>query len=327
MFSFAVIFAGGKKDAPKTQTKNLEVVRIGLLSGPSGIPCAKLLSDSENNFAFPTIEHQVFASAMQLLPKIISGEIDIGFLPPNVAAKAYNSGNAVLVNVGVSGNGMISLITKDDSIRSILNLRGKTVAVAGAGATPEYVFKTILLNESQDSNFFESVILDFSIPNNQIAAAVISGTVDAAIVPEPFATLAQMQDSEVKRVVDIQEAFAKAGGFYDYPMTLIVASAKFAKENPQFIAQFQTEYQKAQNWTKENPKEAGELSEKYALGLKSAVVQNAIPNLAYTFALPFDSKAQVENLLNVFLRFAPEAVGGKLPADDFYFKIPDGADF
>ena len=60
--------------------------KIGVLKGPSGIPSAYLMENFSDN-----AEYEVFSGANFLLPKLIKGEVEIGFLPPNVAAKVYNA--------------------------------------------------------------------------------------------------------------------------------------------------------------------------------------------------------------------------------------------
>jgi len=137
---------------------------IGVLKGPSGIPMANMMESYQ-------ADYEVFAAANQLLPKLLKGEVDIGFLPPNAAAKAYNSSKGKVVIGAVCGNGMLNLITKDASVHSFEDLKGKTITVAGQGATPEYVTRLLL----ESYGLSEEVELDFSIPNAEIAPALIAG--------------------------------------------------------------------------------------------------------------------------------------------------------
>ncbi len=313
-FTSINIFAAGKKDSKTSVT-------IGVLSGPSGIPAAYLMQNLQE-LDGKSINYQIFAAANQLLPKLLNGEIDIGFLPPNVAAKVFTANNEAIVNICTAGNGMLSLITTDTNIKSLNDLKGKKIAVAGAGATPEYLFRYILQkNDLEIGKGQDKVELDFSIPNAQIAQAVISGQISYAVVPEPFSTVATMQSSSVMRTIDLQEEFEKLTGIENYPMTLIVARCDFAKQNSSFIAKFQKKYNEAQNWTKENPKEAGLYAEKAGLGLKAQIVEKSIPSANYVYELPKDSKKRIETLLSIFLDFAPESIGGHLPSDNFYYSV------
>ncbi len=283
--------------------------KVGVLNGPSGIPCAYLMEKVSKGRSF-----EVFATAQTELPKLINGELDIGFLPPNVAAKVYTKNKGSLICLGITGNGNLYVIAKDGTKDSGLSeLEGKTVYCAGQGATPEYLM-TYLLKKINVKN----VSLDFSIPNPQIAPCLIQGTIDYALVPEPFPTVAEMNDSSVVRLVDMQKVFDQTNGG-TYPITVLVVNAKYAKKNRSAINRFISDLQKAINWTIKNPKDAGVLVEKNGLGLKAAVAEKAIPKANYTWINASQSQESIESLLKIFLEISPESIGGSLPDKGFYF--------
>ena len=296
-------------ESPEVSAEEIPV-KIGVLSGPSGIPSAYLMENAADSESF-----EIFAGAALLLPKLINGEIDIGFLPPNVAAKVHNANGGSVVLAAVAGNGMMSLITKDKNVHSISDLAGKTVSVAGQGATPDYMMRYLLSANGINAE------LDFSIPNAQIAPSLLSDKIEYAVVPEPFATVALMKDENVLRAVDIQSAFAEASGTDGiFPMTVIVVRTDFAKKHTDTVRDFLSKYEKAAEWTQQNPNLAGDLVEKHGIGLSGAVSAAAIPNCAYTFKNAQNAKADVEKILKIFLDFDSASIGGKLPDDNFYFK-------
>jgi len=284
--------------------------KIGVLNGPSGLTCAKLMEEVENKNA--KYEFEKFASAQNELPKLIKGEIDIGFLPPNAAAKVYNSNKGALLCLGIAGNGNLYLMTKDESIKSIKDLNEKTISCAGQGATPEYMMKYLMKKNEINAQ------LDFSTPNPQIATALIEGKFDYALVPEPFATVSQSKDSDVIRAINISEEF-KSIEKTDFPMTLLVVNANYAKKHKKEIKKFISDFEKASSWTISNPQEAGKLVEKYELGLKAPIATKAIPNASYTWKKAKEGKVEIEKLLSIFLENSPESIGGKLPDEKFYY--------
>lgn len=309
------ITAAGKSEQPK--------LKIGVLNGPSGIPCAYLMQNKSSleKKSGRTIEFDFFSSAQLELPALLKGETQIGFLPPNAAAKVYNSSNGALIVLGVCGNGNLYLISKDSGYKSFSDLKGKTVACAGQGATPEYMFKYLLSKSGVETGDKEyQVNLDFSIPNASIAAAVLSGKAEYALVPEPFASVACMKDPSVKRIADLSKEFAAIENGASFPMTVLVANKKFVSENRKVLNAFLKEYKVALKWTLENPDAAGKLVEQNNFGLKAEVAANSIPNGAYVWKDAGDSKADIERLLNIFLDFAPESIGAKLPDQGFYYK-------
>ena len=208
-------------------------VRVGLLNGPTCIPAAYLLENEKS------ISFESFADPQALLPKMIKKEIDIGFMPLNVAAKVYNSGNKAIICCAVTGLGNICVITTDPKIRTFTDLKGKTIYVAGQGATPEYMLRYLLtengLNCSSDFTLAD-VMLNFSIPTAQLAAQLISGIIQYAVVPEPFVTIAKMKSPDVRAVLDFQEEYkAITGSQSVYPLSVMVVRKEFAENNPELL--------------------------------------------------------------------------------------------
>ncbi|MGN0729452.1 ABC transporter substrate-binding protein [Treponema sp.] len=300
-FAFAVIASGFSQ-------------KIGVLKGPSGIPSAYLMEHF-------SADYKLFSGANFLLPGLIKGEVDIAFLPPNVAAKAYNAGGGAVVMAGVCGNGMVSLVTKDSSVKNLADLKGREIFVAGQGATPDFMMRYILKqNGISFDGASDNVRLSYSLPAAEIAPALILGKIQYAVLPEPFSTLACEKDSAVFRAVDFQAEFKTLSGLESFPMTVIAVNSGFAKSQPEKVRKFLERYKEAQEWTLSNPGEAGVLVEKFQLGLNRQVVEKAIPECAFVFETGESARRGVESLLLVFMEFDPSSVGGKLPDGGFYFE-------
>ena len=328
----AMVFAGGKKDVPSAEAPSAgnRTINVAALNGPSGIPMAYLF---ENEPEIPGAEFrfQVAAGADVLLPKLLKGEVDVGNLPPNVAAKVFTKNKGAVVVGAVMGQGMLSLITKDKTVQSLEDLKGKTVTVAGQGATPEYMFRYLLRENgiavaadgaAPDA---DSVALDFSIPNAEISAALVSGKIQYAVVPEPFSTVAATKDAAVRKAIDMQGEYAKlqkAAGrdSVNYPMTVMVVRKELAETSPGIVRALLESYRQAVDWTLANPAEAGELVQEHTLGLQAPVAARVIPNGAYVFIPAAEARGQLEELYSIFLEFAPQSIGGQLPGDSFYFE-------
>lgn len=307
LFAAAMLCAaGGNNDG---------VLRVATLNGPSSVPVAYLYEHTPE-LPDTVARFEVLANAAAVLPKLIKGEVSVGVLPANAAAKVYTANNGAIVALGVCGNGNLFLLTKDTAVRTFADLRGKTVACAGQGATPEYVFRFVAQAAGIRA---DEVRLDFSLANADIAAALAAGRVQYALVPEPFATVAQMKSRAVVRAVDVQESYAAATGGASYPMTLLVANAAYAAAHKDVVDAFIAAYQTAVAWTNAHPCEAGELVQRHTLGLTAAVVEQSIPHAAYVWQPAPAARADIERLLRVYLQTAPQAVGGALPGDGFYY--------
>lgn len=334
------VFAGGKKDTAESETEvktentesaektaqssksknSSKTLNVASLNGPTSIPVAYFY-ENKPEIKGVDINFEICASANVELPKLLKGEVDIGFLPPNVAAKVFNSGNGALICLGVSGNGNIFLVTPDAEITSLENLKGKTVYVAGSGATPEYMFRYLLKSNNIETGAEEDKVnLDFSIPAGELATALISEKIRYAVVPEPFASVAVMKGDGVKKAIDFQKEFALCNSENKtYPITVMVARADYVKENPETVKEFIKKYNEATGWTNANPAKSGVIVQKSTLGLMAPIVAKSIPSAAFVWIDAKDARLSIEAVLNIFNEFAPESIGGKLPSDDFYF--------
>ena len=294
-------------------------VRLGLLNGPSCIPAAYLVENCKE-IEGAKVTAEKFADVPALLPKMLKNEIDIGFMPLNVAAKVYNSSGAV-VCCGITGTGNLALITKNSDVKRFDDLKGKTVYVAGQGATPEYMFKYLLEKNEIKTNSREGVTLSFSIPTAQIVPQLLAGKIQYALVPEPFATIARMKSKEVVVAIDIQDEYEYFNGKGStYPLTVMVVRKGFAEKNKDLLDAFLRKYEESCSWTIRYPKAAGELCEKLEFGLAAGVVATSIPRANYVFVSSEYARKEAENLLNLFLQNDEASIGGKLPDDGFYFR-------
>ncbi|MCR5723802.1 MAG: ABC transporter substrate-binding protein [Treponema sp.] len=294
-------------------------VRVGVLNGPSGIPAAYLIENAPDLGPAQAV-FEVFASAQTELPKLIKGELDIGVLPPNVAAKVFTANNGAVVALGISGTGNLFVMSDDESLASFDGLKGKTVTCAGAGATPEYMVRYLLSKHGISADGAEpQVSLDFSVANADIPALLLTGKIHYALVPEPFASVAEMKNPAIRRALNIQNEYAATGGEAQFPMTLLVANAKFASAHKDIVSRYIEAYRKASEWTVANPNKAGVLVQSHTLGLMAPVAAHAIPAGGYTWIPAAAGRKSIEALLSLFLASAPASIGGALPADGFYY--------
>jgi NitT/TauT family transport system substrate-binding protein len=289
---------------------------IYAIKGPSGVGMIRLFENPPRAPGF-AIMMEALAQADLMAAKFIAGEAKVGILPPNVAAKIASSGKDIQV-AAVTGTGMLSLLSSDPAIKRIEDLKGKTVEVAGQGATPDYVFRKILLSKGMNPD--RDLKLGYTLAYPEIAQSLIAGRVSLALLPEPFATMARTGKPDLVVVGDIQDEWVKAGGAGNYPMTVLVVDAAFAAAQPGLIRVILEALKNSVDWVRANPAAAGTLVEKYELGLRAPVVAAAVPRSNYVFIPAQEARPSLEALYKTFLEFSPVSIGGALPKDGFYLK-------
>ncbi|MDR2259276.1 MAG: ABC transporter substrate-binding protein [Treponema sp.] len=308
---FGFVLAGTL--AAQSSSNSLTIYAI---KGPSGVGMIRLFESPPRAPGFD-IKMEALAQADLMAAKFIAGEAKVGILPPNVAAKIASSGKAIQV-AAVTGTGMLSLLSSDPAVKRIEDLKGKTVEVAGQGATPDYVFRKILLSKKIDPD--KDLKLGYSLAYPEIAQSLIAGRVSLALLPEPFATMARTGKPALTVVGDIQDEWVKAGGAGNYPMTVLVVDAAFAAAQPGLIRVILDALKDSVSWVRANPAAAGTLVEKHDLGLRAPVVAAAVPRSNYVFIPAQEARPSLEALYKTFLEFSPVSIGGALPKDSFYLK-------
>jgi len=292
-----------------------ENITVYGLKGPSGLGMVRMFETPPKMEGYD-IKIEALPSVDLMVARFISGDAKIGILPPNVAAKLNASGRPLAI-AAVVGKGMLSFITTDTSVRSLTDLRGKEIYLAGQGATPDFVFRKILITSGINPE--KDVSLRYSMAYPEMAQSLIAGRIMHAVLPEPFATMALMGKSTLRVPFDLQKEWSFSGGSPDYPMTVLVVDTRFAADKDALLNVLLASYQESVIWTVTNPTLAGVLAEKHGLGLKAAIAAASIPNSAYVFTLANDARGDLEALFRVFLDYAPSSIGGKLPNDSFYY--------
>jgi NitT/TauT family transport system substrate-binding protein len=135
--------------------------------------------------------------------------------------------------------------------------------------------------------------------------------------------IVNISNVQVEWAQTLVPAGAAAKGF-NYPMTALVVSGDFAAKNKKAIDAFLKAAEASIKWTQEHPAEAGVLVEKHNLGLKAAVIEKAIPASNYDYIPATKARPFIEALFKTFLKedaiAGTNSIGGKLPADSFYYK-------
>lgn len=284
------------------------------LKGPSGIGMIQIFEEPPSIPGF-SVKVEALAQADLMAAKFIAVEAKVGILPPNVAAKIASTGKKVQI-AAVLGNGMLSLLSSEPDVKGIEDLKGKTVAVAGQGATPDYVFRRLLITKGLNPE--KDVILNYSLAPAEIAQTLIAGRISTAILPEPFATMALSGRQSLRQIGDVQEEWVRSGGNANYPMTVLVVDSDFARSRPDALQIIMKSFRYSIEWVVSHPAQAGVLTEKHELGLRAAVVNASIPRSNFVFIPAMQAKPALEALFKTFLEFSPVSIGGALPPDSFY---------
>lgn len=291
---------------------------VACMTGPTGIGMAKLMADAEakstaNNYTFT-----VAAAATDITGKFIKGEINIASVPTNVAATLYNNEkiNGKVRMLAVNTNGVLSILEKGNTIKSIADLKGKTIYSTGKGQNPEFILNYILTENG--INPTSDVTINF-VSSDDLKAKLISGEAEIAMAPEPLATAVMIQNQALNRVLSINDEWSKVSDT-ELMMGCVIALDSYVEANPAAVEKFLEEYEASIKFATTNIDEAATYCETYGIAPKAAIAKKSIPICNLCFVTGNDMKTNVNGYFNVLFNADPKSIGGKLPADDLYYK-------
>ena len=281
-------------------------VNVGLIMGPPSMGLGYFMSENENgntynnyNFEVAGIDYSAVSASLN------DGDYDIATVPSNVAAILYNN-DAMKEDVSVIdiGNlGLLYVLTTDSNINKLEDLKGKTVYSIGEGGPPEYTFDFLLdkYNLTNDVNF--------------------------SFRPTPF-EVAKMLVPGLREAIDVTAAWDKLNmdSGAESVTTVTVVRSEFLEEHEQAVIEFLKMAKKSTDYCLKNVDEAAEWTEKYETFLNPNIAKTAIPKCNICTVTGESMKEKLSGFLEIIYNSNPDAVGGKLPGDDFYYMPPEDID-
>lgn len=290
-------------------------VRVAALKGPTAMGMVQMMRDKSDAYEF-----SLAASADEVTPKLIKGEIDIAAVPANLASVLYNNTEGAVRVLAVNTLGVLYIVERGEAIQSVEDLRGKTIYTAGKGSTPEYALNYILSGNGIDPT--ADVTIEFKSEHAECLVALLNDASAVAMLPQPFATVAQSKAEDMRIALDLTGEWdaLQAGAEAASGMItgVVVARADFIDENPEAVAAFMADYEESVNYTLENVSEAALLIGEYNI-FEAAVAEKALPYCNITFIAGEEMRSMLGGYLAELHTQNPASVGGTLPAEDFYY--------
>ena len=297
-------------------SKEPESVRVGSLKGPTSIGLLSLMDKAEKNDTQNRYEFNMAAAADELLPLMIKGELDIALIPANAAANLYKKSEGAIQVIDINTLGVLYLVTGDDTVKSIQDIKGRTVYSTGKGTTPEATLRCILEGNGISETDYE---MEFKSEATEVAAMLAENPNAVGLLPQPFVTAACMQNEALKVVVDINEEWDKLYSSDGKKMVtgVTVVRKAFADEHPDAVKKFMQEHKESVDAI--DPQTTAALAVNKGIIAKEPIAVKAIPECNIVYIDGEQMKEALSGYLESLYDFNPELVGGAVPGDDFYY--------
>ena len=301
------------------ETAEKTAIRVGSLKGPTTMGIVKLMQDDKAETSVNDYEFTMAATADEIVPLLMKGELDAALVPANLAAVLYNktkdTPQAIQV-VGINTLGVLYVIESGETIQSVEDLRGKTIYSTGKGTTPEFGLNYVLSMNGIDPA--KDVTVEFKSEATEVAAALGNGAADIAVLPQPFVTAALAQNENLRIALSLTDEWAKVSEDSAMLTGVAIVRKSFYEENTEAVQSFLTEYAASTEYVNANPAEAAEWIAELGIVAKAPLAEKAIPACNIVLITGEEMKAKVGGYLAALYDQNPESVGGALPDDAFY---------
>lgn len=295
-----------------------ELVLYGPPAGPS-ITLAHAVATGALAGIANNVSFKAWRNPDELRAGLTSGTMKAVVIPTTAAANLYARGFGLKL-VNVMTKGLLYVVSTDESITSIETLRGKKFAVPFHNDTPD-----ILLNRLLEHNGLDiKTDLDIRYTGTPVEAVqlMVTGRVDAALVPEPAATAsiikAGMLGKTVVRSIDLQKAWGELTGLDPVvPQAGLAVVSDFLDEHPGSVAALQEALVRVTAEVNAHPDAAAD-SAAAALDFPKKIVAKSIATSNLTAMPSSEARPALEAMYQAILESDPDKIGGRLPDDGFY---------
>lgn len=322
----AVVFTGCGQNSTQNTTEESTTtskayesqdIKVAALKGPTAIGMVKLMNDNEDKKTANNYTFQIEAAADAFTADLIKGDVQIAAMPCNAAATLYNKSHGKVSVVGINTLGVLYILDNKGEIKSVADLKGKTIYTTGKGTTPEYTLRYLLSSNGIDPD--KDVTIEFKSEATEVATIMALAKEETiAMLPQPFATTVLMNNQDVKIALDVTAEWEKTANDGSSVVTgVIVVNTEYYNNNKEAVNKFLEEYKTSVDYVNANVDSAAKLVEKYDI-TKAAVAKQAIPKCNITLITGDEAKTNISKYLTVLYDANPAAVGGKMPGADFY---------
>ena len=304
-------------DAEGTDDYEAVDVKVGSLKGPTSMGLVYLMDQAEQSEAANNYEFKMVATADELLPSMISGDLDIVLVPANVASVLYNKTEGGVSVIDINTLGVLYMVSGDNTIQSMEDLKGRTIYLTGKGTTPDFVLQYLL----KENGLTADVTLEYKSEATEVAAVLTETPEVIGVLPQPYVTAACAQNENLSVVLDLTQEWAAVQGEGGSRLVTGVTIVRndFLEEHKAAVDKFLEEHAASAAFANEHVEEAAELVAAAGIIEKAPVAAKAMPKCNITYIDGADMQTALSGYLEVLFEQDASSVGGSLPGDDFYY--------
>ena len=230
------------------------------------------------------IEEKLFDSGPQVIESMFANSIDLAYVGPGPAINGFlkSENGDVKILSGAASGGASLVVHPNSVIESVNDFAGKRIASPQIGNTQDVSLRHYLVENDLKSASKGGNVVVLNIPNPDIYTLFAKGEIDAAWVPEPWATIL-VQELNGKRLFHEEELWPNN----QFASVLLIARADYVEKNPDTINRWLDAHKETIDWINSNPQQTRIIFNQFmkntmGQSLSYKVIDEALSNLQIT---------------------------------------------
>ncbi len=291
------------------------------LYGPPAAPSAVLAHAVKGGFLkdiAPDAVFRAWKTPDEMRAAVASGSMGAVVMPSYAAANLHNRGLGLgLLNVLTTG--LLYVVSKDETLKTVADLKGRTLALPFRNDMPDYVMARLLAQAGFGPG---DVTLEYTASPPEAVQLLLTGRADAALLSEPAATGVTIKAKSlfmtVHRSIDIQAEWKAVAGTEDIPQAgLALTSGVQQALGGAGIEALQMAIEMALADALSDPQAASEAAAD-ALGFPAEIIAASFPTSRLAAIRASAARKTLEDFYGVLAAANPAIIGGRLPGGGFY---------
>lgn len=230
------------------------------------------------------IETRLFDSGPQVIESIFANEIDLAYVGPGPAINGFlkSDGKALKILAGAASGGVSLVIHPNSKIESVADFPGKRIAAPQIGNTQDISLRNYLFQNNLKPAEKGGSIYVINVLNPDIFTLFSKGELDAAWVPEPWATRLVQQLGGI-RLFQEKDLWSDQ----KFSSTVLIVRSEFLEKHPDIVQKWVEAHVQTSDWINEHPAETklifnDFLKKKTGKTFPSEILNEAFSNLQIT---------------------------------------------
>lgn len=292
-----IVTACGKSGidgSPETGNAGVKTIRIGsnrALGSVTPYLAEKMGYFDGKNYKVEVIE---FTDGAAIMEAMAAGEIEMGLVGVAPVATWNAKGFDVRVVASANTGGHAIISKKGSGIKTVEDLKGKTMAGPNVGTVTDALLKAYILPRYNMTEKDLTIVTGMK-PVDMVNTLLNTDELDAIMTWEPYVSMAEIQGSDTVIIYDASEEYKKnSGSDTVYPTNVVAASGELCDENPEIVQDIVSIIGKTADYVKENEEEANqEIAE--ILELEADIIAKSRNRSDLTFEIDIDATMEVLN--------------------------------